>query len=209
KPHEAVPPQEEWLRRLRAGHPFSEHETKTFLRDHGIPTTRESLARNVDESVTIAAQLGFPVALKIASAALPHKTEIGGVALNLCNEGEVREAYSRIMTSVARHMPDVRPDGVLVQEMVNDGIESIIGLTRHHPFGLAVVVGSGGVLVELIKDAALALPPVSIAQARELIKSTRLATLLKGFRGAPAADETAFFELVTAISEIAVTYGEW
>jgi len=199
-------PQRKWVARLAGGRPFSEHETKAFLRDHGVATTAESLATSADETAAMAAEMGFPVVLKIASGDLPHKTEVGGVVLNLGSEAEVRAAYARIVDSVARHAPDARIDGVLVQQMVVGGIEAIVGLARHHPFGLAVVVGAGGVLVELMKDAALALPPLDRDEARALIGKTRLATLLEGFRGAPAADTPALAELVARLSEIAVAY---
>jgi acyl-CoA synthetase (NDP forming) len=204
-----IPQQEKWVTRLKSGRPFSEHDSKAFLRDHGVTTTMESLARSADESAAIAAELGFPAVLKIASEDLPHKTEVGGVALNLNNETEVRAAYAKIMESVAEHAPDASIDGVLVQQMVTGGVEAIVGLTRHPPFGLAVVVGAGGVLVELLKDAALGLPPFDAREAQRLIESTRLNTLLQGFRGAPAADSAALANLIAMISEIAVAYDQY
>jgi acyl-CoA synthetase (NDP forming) len=201
--------QEKWVTRLKSGRPFSEYDSKAFLRDHGVGTTMEKLARSADESVAIAVQLGFPAVLKIASEDLPHKTEVGGVALNLKNEAELRAAYDKIMVSVAKHAPDASIDGVLVQQMVTGGVEAIVGLTRHHPFGLAVVVGAGGVLVELLKDAALGLPPFDAQEAQRLVESTRLNTLLQGFRGAPAADSAALANLIAMISEIAVAYDRY
>ena len=204
-----IPQQEKWVTRLKSGRPFSEHDSKAFLRDHGVTTTMESLARGADESAVMAVELGFPVVLKIASEDLPHKTEVGGVALNLKNETEVRAAYTRITESVAKYAPDASIDGVLVQQMVTGGVEAIVGLTRHHPFGLAVVVGAGGVLVELLKDAALGLPPFDAPEAQRLIESTRLNTLLRGFRGAPASDSAALANLIAMISEIAVTYDRY
>lgn len=201
--------QPEWIMRLKTGRPFSEHEAKAFLRDHGIPTTREILATSEDECTAAAAKLGYPVVLKIASEDLPHKTEVGGVALHLTSEAEVRDAFGRIMASVGKHAPKARIDGILVQEMIGDSIEAIVGLARHHPFGLAVVVGSGGIMVELLRDAALGLPPLSDHDARGLVDRTRLATLLDGFRGAAPADRKALETILTAVSDIALAYGEW
>jgi len=201
--------QEKWVSRLKSGRPFSEHDSKAFLRDHGVETTREKLARSADESAALAVELGFPAVLKIASEDLPHKTEVGGVALNLKNETEVRAAYAKIMQSAAEHAPDASIDGVLVQQMVSGGVEAIVGLARHHPFGLAVVVGAGGVLVELLKDAVLGLPPFDAQEAQRLIESTRLNNLLQGFRGAPTADSAALANLIAMLSEIAVTYDQY
>lgn len=202
-------PQAKWVARLKTGRAMSEHEAKTFLRDHGVATTREAIAQSAEEAATLALQFGFPVVLKIASEALPHKTEVGGVALNLRTADDVRAAYERIVASVKLHAPDAAIEGVLVQEMVEGGVEAIIGLTRHHPFGLAVVAGSGGVLVELLKDAAIGLPPLDQQEADTLIGSTRLSALLDGFRGAAPADIGAFRDLIVTISEIATTYGAW
>lgn len=202
-------PQSKWVARLKTGRPMNEHETKAFLRDHGVPTTRESIAKSGDEAARFAAQIGFPVVLKVASDDLPHKTEVGGVALNLRNEDDVRSAYERIVASVRKHAPTAYVEGISVQEMIEGGVEAIVGLTRHHPFGLAVVAGSGGVFVELLKDAAVGLPPLDQRDAKALIASTRLGALLDGFRGAAPADGAALEDLIVTISEIATTYCPW
>lgn len=199
-------PLPQWQERLRTGVPLSEYETKQFLAAHGIPVTREVIATSANEAAREAAAIGFPVALKVSSRDVPHKTEVGGVELNLRSAEEVQSAYRRIVESVARHAPDAAVDGVLIQEMAEEKIEAIVGLTRHDPFGLAVVVGSGGVLVELLQDAALSLPPLDLPAARAQIGKTRLATLLAGYRGSAPADEEALADLLVKVADIAQAY---
>jgi succinyl-CoA synthetase beta subunit len=205
-PDKIDPPSDFWLPLLRKGAALTERQSKAFLADHGFPVTRERLAREVGECVAAAEAIGYPVAMKIESPDLPHKTEIGGVALNLTNAGEVRDAYDRIIDAVMASAPRARVNGVLIQEMVAGGFEAVAGLARHDPFGLAVIVGSGGVLVELLADSALALPPIGHAEAIELIRRTKMAKLLDGFRGSPAADTDALAQVLCRLSELALSY---
>jgi acyl-CoA synthetase (NDP forming) len=206
---EPLPAQSEWIARLQSGQPFDEHETKCFLADHGISVTRERLVRDAEECAAAAAAIGFPVALKIASKDVPHKSDVGGVALGVESARAAAETYVSMIDSVVRLTPAARIEGVLVQEMVTGGVEAIVGLTRHPPFGLAVVVGSGGVFVEVLKDAAIGLPPLGEDAARFMIDSTKLSTLMSGYRGAPAADLDALVGLVVAVANIACSYGDW
>ncbi|WP_205049121.1 acetate--CoA ligase family protein [Paracoccus sp. SY] len=196
----------QWVERLKTGVPLSEYETKQFLAAHGIAVTREVIATSAEEAAREATAIGFPVVLKVSSWDLPHKTEVGGVVLNLRSAEEVQSAYHRIMASVSRHAPDAAVEGILVQEMAGDKVEAIVGLARHDPFGLAVVVGSGGVLVELLQDVALSLPPLDLSAARAQIGKTRLATLLAGYRGSARADEEALADLLVKVSDIAQAY---
>jgi hypothetical protein len=147
--------------------------------------------------------------LKIESVDLPHKSDVGGVKLNLRTPQAVSDAFVEIMDSVARLAPDARINGVLVQEMIAVGTEAIVGLSRQDPFGMAVVVGAGGVLVELLRDSALALAPIDEARAAALINETRLGAMLAGYRGAPAGDARALARLVAHVSQIGAQYGGW
>ena len=208
-PVAAMPVQDAWRSRLATGSPFTEREAKQFLAAHGIPVTREAPARDAGEAAAAAAAIGFPVVMKIESPDIPHKTEAGGVRIGLADAAAVRAAFAEVVASARRFAPSARIDGVVVQEMVSGGIETIAGLARHDPFGVGVVVGAGGVLVELVKDAALALAPFDEAQARALIARTRAAALLAGFRGAPPADAGALARLLSQLSRLGAAYSEW
>lgn len=201
-------PQESWHERLRRGAPFTERESKAFLAAHGIPVTRERLARTAGEAGSAAGEIGFPVVMKIESAQIPHKTEAGGVRIGLRDEAAARAAFDEIMASARAYAPGATLDGVLVQEMVAGGVETIAGLSRQEPFGMGLVFGAGGVLVELVKDAALALAPIDAGEARELVSRTRAAKLLAGYRGAPAADLDALSALLANLSGIGAAYAD-
>ncbi|MBU3737806.1 MAG: acetate--CoA ligase family protein [Rhodoferax sp.] len=195
-----------WVRRLADGPALTEREAKNFLRDHGIPTTREWLAPDPDSAVRAAQALGWPVVLKIESPDIAHKTEAGGVQLNVRDEAEVRAAFERLVASARRFAPEARIAGVLVQEMVSGGVEVLVGLARHPPFGLGLTVGPGGVFVELTGGHALDLLPLDVDAARELIETTPLHRLLAGYRGGPVSDAAVLCELMQGLSRIGLAY---
>ena len=197
-----------WRARLQAGTPFTEREGKQFLAAHGIPVTRESLATSEAEAVAAAVAIGYPAVLKVESAEIAHKTEVGGVKVGLVDAGAVAAAYREILASVKAKAPQASVAGIVVQEMVSGGVEMIAGLSQCAPFGMGIVTGTGGVLVELVKDASLALAPIDRTRALELIASTRAHKLLEGFRGAPPADIEAFAGVLVALSSIATAYGD-
>jgi len=197
-----------WRARLQTGAPFTEREGKLFLAAHGIPVTRESLAKTEAEAVAAADTIGYPVVLKVESAEIAHKTEVGGVRVGLADAGAVAAAFREILACVKAKAPKASVAGIVVQEMVSGGVEMIAGLSQCAPFGMGIVTGTGGVLVELVKDAALALAPVDRTRALELIASTRASKLLEGFRGAPPADIEAFAGVLVALSSIATAYGD-
>ena len=197
-----------WRERLATGAPFTEREAKQFLSACGIPVTREALASSEDEAQAAAKSLGFPVVLKIESPDIAHKTEVGGVKVGLRDPAAVAGAYREILASVKDKAPEAAIAGVVVQEMIDGGVEMIAGLSQCAPFGMGIVTGTGGVLVELVKDASLALAPIDHARALELIASTRAHKLLAGFRGAQAGDIEAFANLLVSLSAIAVSYGD-
>ena len=197
-----------WRARLESGAPFTEREAKQFLASCGIPVTRESLAKTEKEAVAAAASLGYPVVLKIESPDIAHKTEVGGVRVGLGDSAAVAAAYRAILADVKGKAPNASIAGVVVQEMVSGGVEMIAGLSQCAPFGMGIVAGSGGVLVELVKDAALSLVPIDQTRALELIRSTRAHKLLHGFRGAQPADIDAFADLLVKLSSIATAYGD-
>ncbi len=201
-------PQPAWRDRFASGEPLSEGEAKRFLADHGIATTRERLCTSAEQAVAAAREIGHPVVMKIESPDIAHKTEAGGVALGLADDAAVRAAFDRILADVSRHQPQARLRGVAVQEMVRGGIEMIAGTSRRAPFGPALVVGTGGIWVELVRDSVLALAPVSPARAHRMLRATRAAALLDGFRGAAPADAAALEALMVRLSEIAAAYAD-
>jgi acetyltransferase len=178
---------------------LSEFESKRLLAAAGLPVTREELVHTADEAVSAARRIGFPVALKVQSPDLTHKSDVGALALGLTGEDDVRRAHQRLVADVSSRRPDARIDGALVQEMVSDGVEVLLGMKRDPCFGPAVVVSPGGVLVELFDDAAqLGFPPLCADLAEDMLRRSRaLATLLGGFRGRPAADRAALVQLIT------------
>lgn len=197
-----------WKDRLQSGKPLSEHDAKRFLQDHGIRTTREAVAHDAQQALRIAQEIGFPVVAKINSPDIAHKTEAGGVALSLSSVQDVARAFDQIIANVRERAPSARIDGVLIQEMVRGGVEMIAGTAHYPPFGPGVIVGSGGILVELVKDSSLALCPVDTKAARALVARTRACALLDGFRGTAPADRHAFEETVARLSAIAEAYAD-
>jgi len=200
--------QPHWHARLASGKALTEREAKNFLGDHGLAVTREVLARDIYEAIAAASRLKYPLVLKIESPDIAHKSEVGGVILGIENGDDLRVGFEQLLNNVRTKAPQARIDGVLIQEMIRGGVEMIAGLTQHPPFGMGVVVGSGGVLVELLQDAALALCPIHHDTAHQLVGRTRGAQLLAGFRGAPAADAPAFEQLVARLSAIGAAYGD-
>jgi acyl-CoA synthetase (NDP forming) len=197
-----------WRARLATGKPLPEREAKRFLTAHAVGTAADVLATSRDEAAEAARRFGRPVVLKVESPDVLHKTEAGGVRLNVASPEAAAAAYDDILASVTRHSADARIEGVSVQEMVMGGVEVLVGLSREEPFGLGLVVAPGGIFTELLDDAAFGLLPVDAARAETLIAETRLAKLLAGFRGAPPADIAALVELIVRFGEVAAAYGD-
>ncbi|HYY24603.1 MAG TPA: acetate--CoA ligase family protein [Candidatus Udaeobacter sp.] len=176
-----------------------------LLASFGIPVIPTVLAGNADEAVEAATRIGFPVALKVESPDISHKSEVGGVALHLTTVAAVRQAYLRIHEKVNAHVPAAQIAGVVVQRMAPEGVEIILGIKRDPIFGPVIVCGFGGIFVELLKDVAIGIPPFSQEQARELIKRLRGWPLLTGVRGKPPADIDALCNAVAGLSQLAVS----
>jgi acetyltransferase len=179
-----------------------------LLASFEIPVVPACLTHDTEEAVAAAGRIGFPVALKIESAQITHKSDVGGVALNLTSPSEVSAAFACIESSVATKHPHAEIAGILVQRMASEGIEMILGIKRDALFGPVIVCGFGGILVELLKDIAIGIPPVSREQAQSLLKGLRGWPLLTGLRGKPPADIDALCDAIVSISNLAVTLGE-
>ena len=191
---------------LRAGR-LTEPETKALLRSSGIPTTEDVLALTPDEAIRQARSMGYPVVLKAVCRELVHKSEAGAVKLNITSDETLRSAWQDIAHGLSKHLPDAILDGCVVQPMLSGGIEMIVGCRWDPQFGPVVLVGSGGVLVEILDDVQMALAPVSAAHARRLIRALRIAPVLAGVRGRKPADIAALAETVARLSELAAALG--
>ncbi len=187
---------------------LTEREAKAVLAAYGVPVVQEVLATDAEAAVQAAEATGYPVVLKVESPALPHKTEAGVIRLDLPDAAAVRAAFAEVMANAGRAAPDAPVNGVLVQPMVPRGIEIVVGARRDPLFGPTVLVGLGGVLVELLRDSAVALAPVGAAEARAMLDRLKGAPLLSGFRNLPAADLDTLVGIVRRVSELAADHAD-
>ena len=187
--------------------PLAEHEAAALLARAGIPTVPSEIAGDADAAAEAAARLGFPVVLKIASANIQHKSDIGGVKLNLKGVDEVRSAFEAIMQAAREHAPEAKIDGVLVSPM-RSGLETIMGVNRDPVFGPMVLFGLGGVFVEVLKDVTFRRAPFGPDQARAMIGELKGKAMLDGVRGAKPADVEALAQTLSALSAYAAKYAD-
>lgn len=181
----------------------NEFHAKQALGNVGIDVPREVIAADADAAVRAADAIGYPVVLKIASEDVAHKTEAGGVMLDVANAEGVREAHARILANVARHAPTARIDGVLVAPMLRGGTEMIAGVSQDPVFGPIVMVGMGGIYAEVLNDVAVQAAPVTEDEAMAMIRSLKMFPILDGARGRPPADIEAAARSVARLSEFA------
>lgn len=188
---------------------LNEHDSKRVLAAYGVPCSRELLCRSAEEAVAAAAAIGGPMALKVMSAQILHKTEAGVIALGLCGEQAVRAAYGELLRRAAAYDPRASIEGVLCQQMITGAVaEAIVGLLVDPQFGPAVLFGMGGVTVEVLADRSLGIPPLDRQDALEMIEQTRAARLLKGFRGSPAADVEALINVLIAVGRLGLDWAD-
>jgi acetyltransferase len=183
---------------------LSEMESKALLSAFHIPVANTVVARSPGEALLLAEQFGFPVAMKINSPDITHKSDAGGVKLNLMNAAAVRAAYNETIEEVKRNRPDARVDGIAIQPMVSkpNGRELMVGVISDPIFGPVISFGAGGTAVEVLGDRAIALPPLNGFLARELIGGTRVAKLLSSFRHMPPVQMEALESLLLRVSEM-------
>jgi acetyltransferase len=192
----------------KRGNVLSEQESKQVLAAYGIKVPRETVASTPDEAAQAAEALRLPLVVKIASPDIPHKTEVSGIRLNLRDAHAVRDAARDVLASAAKHKPQARVDGVSVQEMAPPGVELVLGIQRDARFGTLVVVGLGGVLVELLGDVSIALAPVTPEKAASMLSSLKGYRLLTGYRGQPRLDIDSAIDAICRFSEFAADMGE-
>jgi acyl-CoA synthetase (NDP forming) len=187
----------------RAAQKITEREAKDILAAYAVPVARDAVVQTAAEAVRAAGKVGYPVVLKVESPDIPHKTEAGVVRLALKNEGAVQAAFVDIMEAAkrVRPLPDIR--GVLVQPMIEAGVEIVIGTQCDATFGPMVIVGMGGVLVEVLRDSSAELAPVTKKQARSMLESLRGYKLLTGYRGSEPIDVEKLADIIVSVSHLA------
>ncbi len=177
-----------------------EHEAYEVLRVYDLPVPKAGLAKTADEAVELANEIGYPVVLKIVSPDIVHKSDVGGVMINLKTPEEVRKAFNNIMRNVKEKAPGSRITGVLVQEMVPEGLEVIVGATRDPTFGPVLLFGLGGIFVEVLKDVSFRIAPVTRYDAETMLTEIKAAKILEGYRGAPPRDKEALVKIIMNLS---------
>jgi len=183
-------------------------DSRALMEAYGIRVPDGAVVQSADEAAAVALDLGYPVVMKAQSPQIPHKTEADQVQVNIRNEAALRETYSTLVRSVEAFDPTAQLEGILVQKMIPpDGVETIIGISADPLFGPAVVCGLGGIFVELLKDSALQLPPVSLEEARRMIIGLKGHELLDGFRGKPRTDITALATAIVQVGKLAQDFG--
>jgi acyl-CoA synthetase (NDP forming) len=202
---DAPPPPEDIRLAEYSGGEFA---AKKLAERIGIPTTADVQAADANAAVAAAAAMNGPVVLKIASADIAHKSEAGGVKVNISGESAIREAFSQIMASAKAYAPNARIDGVLVSPMISGGTEVILGVKRDPVFGAAVMIGLGGIFVEIFGDTSLRVPPFGIDTARKMIRELKAFPLLDGARGRKRADVEALAQALVRLGAFADAYGE-
>lgn len=184
---------------------MTEFGSKEILRKFGIPCAKEILCASADECAEAAAEIGYPVVIKVMSPQILHKTEAKVLKVGIKDESDLRDAYEQVLNNAEAYNPECTIDGVLVQQMAPKAVaEMIVGLTSDKDFGPAVILGTGGIAVEVFKDSTIAIPPLSKEKAMEMIQSIKGFKLLDGFRGNPKADIDALAEMLVKIGDMAV-----
>jgi acyl-CoA synthetase (NDP forming) len=180
---------------------LTETESKQILQDIGIATALGQLVTSEDDAARVAAEIGFPVVLKVSSHDIVHKSDVGGVALQLRSAEDVRQAYQRIHHDVAAKAPGANVDGITVQPMAKAGVEVIIGMSKDATFGPVLMFGMGGVLVEILKDVAFRIVPLSPRDAEDMLHDIKGFPLLQGYRGAAPANLQALSAILLTLSD--------
>jgi acyl-CoA synthetase (NDP forming) len=194
-------------RKLPSGIMPAEAAFKLF-EEFAIPVVPTVLVHSAEEAAAAAEGMGFPVALKIETADITHKSDVGGVALKLVDTAAVRRTYTQLIAEVSRRAPSATLDGVVVQRMAGEGIEMILGVKRDPLFGPVVLCGFGGMLVEVLQDVAIGIPPLSGAQAHDMLRRLRGFPILTGVRGKPPADVDALCGAIAGLSRLASSLGD-
>lgn len=186
-----------------------EHESKKIINAYGIQSSKEFVVNSADEAANAAKKIGYPVVCKIVSPDILHKTDAGGIKLNLQDDATVKQAYEEILKNAKAYKADANIIGINVQEMAKSGItEVIVGLTTDPQFGPALMFGLGGIFVEIYKDVSFRVCPITDYDAREMIEEIKAFPILDGFRGRPKADVAKLIDILLKSSKLAIDFPE-
>jgi acyl-CoA synthetase (NDP forming) len=181
-----------------------EDEAKALCDLYGLPVTRIEVVEAEDDAVRVAEGFGFPVVLKIVSPQVLHKSDAGGVLINIRDAEGVRKGYKKIIENVKARVPDAEITGILVQEMAPDGTQVIVGSTKDPTFGPTIMFGLGGIFVEVLKDVSFRLVPITRVDAEEMVREIKAYKILEGVRGMPPADQETILDILMRTSEMLV-----
>jgi acetyltransferase len=189
---------------------LSESISKTILDDYGIPVSSPVLAKDLKEAISKSEEIGYPVVMKIHSPEISHKSDVGGVELNLQDKGMVESAFKRMFEKVKSKLPDAKIEGVTIQPMVKikDAVEMILGIKKDSTFGTVILTGMGGTGAELFHDRAIGFPPLNERLAFQMLESLKIYPLLKGYRGKPPVDINKLIEILIRLSYLAADFPE-
>lgn len=185
---------------------LTEPEAKKILEIAGIPITKEVLAVNADEAQEIAEKIGYPVVMKIVSPQILHKSESGGIKINLKSKASVKKSYSEIIEKTNKFNPLAEIHGVLIQEMLSGGIETIIGVTTDDQFGPVIMFGVGGIFVEVMGDVTFRIVPIDKRNAFDMLEEIKGKKILEGFRGFPQIDKEKLTDIMVKLSEFSFKF---
>lgn len=183
---------------------IGEYESRLLLDAYNIPNVPGDIARSADEAMEIAEEIGFPVVLKIVAKGLLHKSDVGGIILNLHNSQELRIAYKELIGNIKNNEPSAKINGAMVERMATKGVEVIVGMRRDATFGPIIMFGMGGTMVELVKDIQFKVAPLSSKDIESMVADTMAGKLLDGYRGAPIADFDALYGVIAKINNLAM-----
>jgi acetyltransferase len=197
---------EQLLAQAKPGQALGEAETRPILAAYGLDLVAGSVAVNAAEAGKLAAKLGFPVVLKVVSPQVLHKSDLGGIALNLKSAEAVDKAAMKMEAEILEKLPEAEITGFLVEKMAPKGLEVIVGMRRDPTFGPLMMFGLGGIYVELFKDVGFGVAPLSAQRALEMIEATKAGRLLGGFRGGPVYDLDGVVDAIGRVSQLAVDF---
>jgi acetyl-CoA synthetase (ADP-forming) len=179
-----------------------EHEAKRLCSLYGMPVTKLHLTSSPEEAIKAVEDIGYPIVLKIVSPQVLHKSDAGGVILDIDNPEEVRKGYDKIIQNIKENVPDAEITGILVQEMAPESTEIIVGGTIDPTFGTTLMFGLGGVFVEVLEDVSFRLSPINRVEAEEMIREIKAYKILEGFRGQPDVDKEAIIDILLSTSKM-------
>jgi acyl-CoA synthetase (NDP forming) len=185
-----------------------EPEAKTICMEYDIPITRFKVAKTAEETVNFSEEIGYPTVFKIVSPDVLHKSDVGGVILNIKSREDARNAYNKILENVNKLKPNAKIEGILVQEMAPASAEVIVGSIKDTQFGQTLMFGFGGVFVEVMKDVAFRIAPITEADAREMVSEVKAYPILKGYRGQPPLDIDMIVKILLSTSRLVMDHQE-